>query len=422
METQYKFAQNGQELQQADVNLISKNASLADDRTLAEILRIAPYNGTVSKLILPYGYQGVASGATGIVQSAGATGKIRIFPFRAIVGSRDTIAGIGLRENFRDIRSAVFNTDDGSGNPQTILLAANSSGNPRWDLVYAIVSIEQPLASLSRYIKDPVSKSVSSGSVASNIATTVTVSVVTGTPGASPDPTGTTLPTDGGSTYYIPIAYVRVPNGFSGISTVGHQDILTVTPVAGASGLRPANHQYKPDGTALTSARAGSWASSGTRPSYFIPSEMTGTESRVVFMGLADPSSANWSHLDATVVDDSIDWRNRFFKVTCKLNSTNVPSVWSTGVASGSVPRSGQALVTDLGQSIYDDLSSFYTTTNHGGVVCYFDHSSNTVIASTMGLGLYVDQTTGALMALINGAPAVNAFFWVEATAAYPNK
>ena len=422
MENKFLFTQNGQELQQADFDLVADNAARADDRTLAEILRMSPYNGSVAKGIMPYTYQGIPAPSTGIVQSAGATGRVQIFPFRMVVGSRDTIAHIGVKENFRDIRTGVFNTDNGSGATQTILLSANASGNPRWDLVYAVLSVDQNGPNLTRYIKNPSTKNIAASPVLGLINSNVTVATVTGTAAASPDPANTLLPGDSVATFCVPLAYVRVPNGFNGTSTVGAKDILHVTPIAGIGGLRVANHQYKVHGTAMTAARAGAWASSGTRPEFYMPADMSGSDSRIVYMGIASGSSGNWSHTDATVIDDTIDWRRRVFKVTALMNNQNIPSVWSTGATTASVPRAGQYTTTVIGQSIFDDVGTFYTTTNHGGVLCYFDSTnSNSLIASPNGIGMYVDSTTGAIMALIKGSPGVNAMFWIEATNAYCN-
>ena len=58
--------QDGQEFQQGDMQTLSTVAGLADDRTLAEILRLAPYDGTnLYKTVLPYGVDFTATGIGG---------------------------------------------------------------------------------------------------------------------------------------------------------------------------------------------------------------------------------------------------------------------------------------------------------------------------------------------------------------------
>ena len=60
-EKKYVHLLDGQEVEEDDLNGISENAALADDRVLAELVRVRPYNGTSpSRGIMPYGYLGAA--------------------------------------------------------------------------------------------------------------------------------------------------------------------------------------------------------------------------------------------------------------------------------------------------------------------------------------------------------------------------
>ena len=52
----FALTQNGQEVEQSDINALSDAGGLADDHVLAELLRLAPFSGNgVSKAILPFG-------------------------------------------------------------------------------------------------------------------------------------------------------------------------------------------------------------------------------------------------------------------------------------------------------------------------------------------------------------------------------
>ncbi len=111
-EPQFQLVDNGQEVQQADFDLLGQTSGLADDRVLAEFLRFPPYTGTVVKAIYPYGTSTSASAAT--VSAPGtASGSVLINPFRAIVGSR-TAAATDALKSWRDVRSGVLVGGGGS--------------------------------------------------------------------------------------------------------------------------------------------------------------------------------------------------------------------------------------------------------------------------------------------------------------------
>ena len=123
----FQLTQNGQEVEQSDINALSDAGGLADDHVLAELLRLAPFSGSgVSKAILPFG-----SAAT--VAPAGATGTVTVSPFRAVVGTRDTAANIGPLKNWNDLRSAIF-TGPNALSAHAAARRRTASAQPRWDL------------------------------------------------------------------------------------------------------------------------------------------------------------------------------------------------------------------------------------------------------------------------------------------------
>ncbi len=131
----YQHELDGQEVEQEDINLLGRTGGLADDRVLAELLRLAPFDGTnTAKAILPFALRAADSGT---VVPNGATGSVRILPFRAIIGSRTSIATDPLAA-WRDIRSSVYSQTTGSGAlGAAAAFAPNTTTTPRWDLVYA---------------------------------------------------------------------------------------------------------------------------------------------------------------------------------------------------------------------------------------------------------------------------------------------
>lgn len=109
MESKFQLLNNGQEVQTSDINSMSDSAALADDRVLAELLRMPPYDGsTVTKGVIPFTAEtrSDSSDAFNVVSGLGVAGVIRVRPFRALVGSR-TAEASDPKKNWRDIRSTI---------------------------------------------------------------------------------------------------------------------------------------------------------------------------------------------------------------------------------------------------------------------------------------------------------------------------
>ena len=419
----YQHTQNGQEVEQSDLNLMSDSGGLADDHVLAELLRLAPFSaGPVAKAILPFG-----SSAT--IAPAGATGSVTVNPFRAVVGTRDTAANIGPLKNWNDLRSAIFTGPNGLSMQQA--LQANGGAQPRWDLLYAQLQVDAPGQQVSRYRKDPSSEQVTVVQVAKSLVQAISVNVVQGTVGG-PKPQ---LPPDGGGTFFFPLVNVRVPANFGSLSTVAPTDIEELAPyvplalATGASVLVPANHQYKEGGTVLSSQNFG-WGSGGARPGPVMPPTMSGCESRLIAIDVQAAASANWSHQHESVVDDSRDWRNRVFRWFAIVNPSapalfpwdHAGAVPARVVAATGAAASGGWMAFGFGQSFVPD----------GQVMCVPPLSLNfPVVAQVNALNatlpasdyvaLAVDPQSGALKVFISGVPGVRAFFWIDASGQYPN-
>ena len=425
-EERFQLLQNGQELQKDDVNLVAKEAALADDRVLAELLRLAPFDGAhVAKAIAPFGHTG-ASGPT--VAPNGASGSALVAPFRAIIGSRTAVQA-GAKDTWRDIRSAIY-TGSPTSLTGTVAFPPNPSPNPRWDLVYAAVAVDANGAAMQRFAKDAATKVVNLQTLVTTLTNPVTVGVVPGTPAASPAPPA--LPNDSGGTFYVPLALVHIGPNFGPTSTLSPLDIADIAPVArlarglGGSVLRPADVHFEPGGSYLTPARLGDWGSNGIRSPLALPPSMAGGDSIILALELVDPNFRGWLP-DGAVLDHSVDWRNRLFRVHYQLRSANATLAWSrTSSPCPTMPSPYRGNVQaprvqgfDFGQSFQEDGTLFGGFA--GAAVFYADPTSATFMAQNTRIVIYVDLATGNLRLSLTGTPAAFALLWIEASAPYPN-
>jgi hypothetical protein len=415
---------NGQELQKDDVNLVAQQASRADDRTLAELLRLAPYSGgAVQKAVIPFGTTG-ASGA--IVTSSGAPVSVIVNPFRVIVGSRTPVA-TSVLDAWRDIRTAVV--VGVASLSSTVPIAANVDLiHARWDLVYVAVAIDANGQSATRFQKDPTTKVVSAQTLTTTLVTVATLGVVTGVP-ATP-PTLPTIPADTASTFYVPLAYVAVPQGTLTAQITTNTQICSVAPVVslaracGNANLRPANSQFQVGGAALTVARMGQWPG-GTRPNFYMSPEMSGGDSILVAMDFTNASASAWSHAPGAVLDNSCDWRKRVFRVFLQAGTASQPLAWEPPTAAarfvpgeaGSTQTFDQNFAWRLGQSCNDDATSSIGVA--GGMLFYETPNTLSALPTGCALSAYVDAVTGAITLHVSGAPACKVFLWIDASAPF---
>lgn len=421
MEREYFLTYNGQEVEQSDLSLIAEDAALADDRVLAELFRLKPSQSPVSKGVLPY-----SLGPT--VAPSGADGSVRIYPFRAFVAST-TAASTDAKKNWRDIRSVVY-----IGNPtneyKLQALSANTSGFNRWDLVYARIDKDVNETGVVRYVKTagpPVVETPTTVSVVK--ATTAVVGIVVGTPSATPDIP--TLPTDSGSTFYIPLVYILVPNGFGATSTVTSSfmyetaPVLNLSRVTGATTAGVANTQNKAGGPAISTAVIHAWGL-GTRPEIYLPSTMVGEEVLYIALNLQDASSSNWSQLDGTIVDDSRDWRKRIFSWSAQvMTGTSARFSWSQTSTSNTSPTI-PSIYGDVGahKNIgFGQTFALDSTNSNVYPVCILDNSNFTAISGINQIMLYVDSNDSGKLKMTTGGtvPAVRAFIRLCASAPFSN-
>lgn len=406
MESQYQHTVNGQEVTQADINLISKNGALADDRVLAELLRLAPYDGTnVAKVVLPFQVATVGPKIQqGLVMPG--TGKVIVMPHRVVIGTRtawptDPVAW------WRDIRSCLVIGSSASGVTQVHF--ANSAGGFRYDLVYLAVSVDNATATDVRLVKDPTTLVVAQQNLHTHVTTTASVGVVTGVENSGTQPA---LPNDTAGVYYVPLAYVVIPAGFvSGSTVLDNWRIWECSTVAnqasaGVSVMRPADGQNRVDG-AVQQHQAWTYTQ---RPTPFLPPTMIGTETLLIAMDLNGTQPT--SHHDGDVVDASRNWDNRVFRWTAygAAQSTTPHFAWEKNAAAPFVPDVSQ--LTANSKMVNGTGQTFVPSGAHRYVLALDE--SNPFISNSTAIRLY--SSSGQLKVEIVGAPSCKVFIWLEAS------
>lgn len=422
MEQQFIITIPGQEVEVPDINGISANAALAVERALAELLRM----GKLSRGIIPWGTdasdignRGAPAAPAGVIRPSGSSdASVQIYNFRAVLAA-SAIPNIDI-ERWQGNRSAIF---DGRlvtvvGPPGVFLQFAEATNN-RYDLVYAKLDINVPDAPEIRYVKD-ASEAITAVSVSKTISTNITVGIVLGVEGATP--AAPALPVDSGSSYYLLIGYVFLPAGHTLMTAIPPGNIteafvaLPIAPSAGVANIRPATLNL----TASDSPAV------GLRARGYISPSVVGGETRI--LALAHDDGPRNLSAGANIVDDSIDWRNRLFKVSVSVSSSvhtdgsGLP--WLTGnsnwVADGYVPIPYQT----MGQSFHANPAvSGHAGAANMAVICQLDNvsfpghafgvQSILICVSMLDGKLYaIDSTTG-----FSG----NFILWIEATGYYPN-
>lgn len=458
---------DGSAVSLTSLNKQAAAAAHVDDYILAELLKFAPYAGSAiyDKGVIPY----QARGTNGAFVKPGPSGALPIvvMPFRAILGSRtlltDTIAppppaGAGdpllqtaAEQNYRDLRSALYITQYTSGGSQILgyaipaaLFATNTDPtHSRWDLVYAVMSVDTTTSSVQLQVKPAAGGAAAPLSAAPSVVTTIGtpafaangIGVVPGTPGLPPSIP--TLPADvpASGTFYFPLAMVRIPPSFtSGTTTLPQNAISILAPIVrlaeamGGRTLRPADSISGPNSITM---RAGStptsvWGASG-RPPQILPSTMMGGPGVIFQMDATGATGSNTLATNTATVDATIDWRKRHFFSLIQVagNSGSLfatdPSVTLVGVPCCQI---GQTQLSIMGQGYFDDSLNSMGAPITGGAGGVFLLNGNNAVGipgptSTNAFGVYVDLTTGQLRVYYLGTPGVRMFCRIEATGAY---
>lgn len=472
----YKTPFSGGSISRDTLYAITTGAAHADDYVFQELLKLARNaGGAPDRVILPFQQRNLGSNGGGLVQVGVASTPVQILPFRAIIGPRtsstatpptapsplDPLLTTAGELSVRDIRSAVFAGPAALGAPGTgipsTLFAPNISGNPRYDLVYAALYVDY-LDTAKQIITKPPASGTAGPQTGSEFyvcsignppmaltGTRPAFGVVTGTLSATA-PIAPTIPPDvpASGIYYFPLALVVIPGTFTpGTTTFSSRTIIITAPIAeigealGGKMTGPVSAISGAEVAALVNlpgagSAADNWAGA-SRPSFAAPVTMKGGIQKFLLLD-AQAAAASAPLGDTAVLDDSLDWRNRYFRVTAQAIAGAGRYFASDPLASGGIYTPGAVSVTfgtvmmmTCGQSFRDDtvaqLFGGGGSSRNGGTLALMNNASMSVITASgaAAIGLYVDLTTGKLLLYYNGTPGVRLLIWIDGTGAYDN-
>lgn len=420
---------NGIEITQPDFDVVASLAARSMDFVCSELFRLAPNEGigTAPKGIIPYsifGSNSVDPQSAGVVTTNGSTDRIvRVYPFRALVSALSPVSALPETgwENVQTVD--VVQPDTNAGFLHSLLQLDATSSDKRIDLIYVKVKINTLTASEIRYVRDPITGVVSQPTVAAEISNTFELLIAKGT-GTGGTPTRPALPADDtvNGFFYIPLAYVYLPTTFVAATAVDNHWIHEVSPVVplaratSAVTMRPANNQYATSGALITNQPFGN-GGGDERPQAYMPPTMTGGEH--IMLAFDFDAGTPYPPLNTTtVVDSSVDWRNRVFRWQASEKHTGGVTIFAWGGSGGDCPGVGSFLESGTGQSFWDDGTGFMGTA--GGVIAALGSGGGSPMASTVYL--YVDMSTGNLKAKVsNVSPAARVFVWLEASGQMAN-
>jgi hypothetical protein len=414
MEDKVVIRDNGREVDANDINTLGESGALADDRVFAELFRMST-GGDIAKGVLPYGEAG-AEGQQTVAPGPGARG-ITVRPFRAFIGIRED-ADDG-KKLWRDIRSCI--SPSGADVEHDLELAENASADPRWDLVYASVTVDGEVEA-TRFAKALDSDDVTASAYVTKEVTSMAISVWQGTEAAVP--LRPTVPPDGGGIYNVPLAYVLVvPSAIAFTSA----NIMEVAPVIALASSTSANVTRPASGVSTVYGSMHAqipWDLTGaSRPGLWLPPSMVGGVSLLIPIQLG--TGLTPSVLSGDVIDDKIDWRRRFFKWMVYAMSGSVALI-ASDPALGATNGCPNAPNTIHGTTALYGMGNSFKVNATGNLTPHYEVlqvGSGSLAVLGNAVALYVDTATGELKVYYeSGPPAVDAqlFIWLEATAQFP--
>lgn len=395
MDKQFQLTFNGQQVQKDDLELLGETAGLADDRLLASLIDMKFFGVTASKGIVMQG--GASAIAPTPVRGGNADATVWIFPHRAVIGTR-TASNVDMLDNVRDIRSCYSVAAGQTTYITPVSLAANASGLARVDLIYAAVAIDANGPTTTRKVKDPTTKVVTEESVALYKTTSITFSKVTGAPNAVPQPP--VIPSDSGGTYYIPLAYVRVPNGFNATSVVSSDDILDIAPhVRGNQFMGGTTVEVASINSRLSATAFVTWANGGLHSYHYMSPTMRGSRGLLISVDTSSMGSGD-------VVDDaSPDWYyNRACRFFCQVSLWSQIPPWTEDNGAPNANTLDTEEFFGFGQTFRND-------SGNKRYVAKVTHSGGEFI------NIYLDTSDDKLHVEYGNITANrNAFFWIDFT------
>ena len=434
MEPKVHLSSNGQSVNQDDFNAIAEQAAMNAEWIWAQILRLAPSGGGSFfpvKGVIPSGGQPGSYSLFHQKSLLGSTGsndaKITIQPFVAVIGSRtdETVAPTGphdegtegTRDALREIRLAAHTGQVGKLFQTELQIPAGHGtvDNNRWDAIYAKVDIDVADGNVTRYQKvgdtavNPINVSVVN-------RTKVTIGRVQGSYAANP--TKPAIPSDGGGSYYILLGYYFVLYSHTLTSSIQaywlHEAFAPVlsSPANGGSRCMPANKAFHDSGYAWAVEQ---WDNTAKlRPRTYLSPNMVGEEKRWIAIDAIDTAGhVSASPNATTVLDDSIDWRKRYFTVIFEAapvggGSDGFPHF--SGNANLFSSTYSPSTYLRAAQSFFENVSALTSAAATGSLVAFFDSTGTPAIASGAILVVYVRASDGALCVYRNNVDADRRF------------
>lgn len=365
---------DGQALTTPDFQRVGDGAAAADDRAYEVLLTPR----SLQKRVLPLQQETASVFPRILVVPSGTSGKLSVAPALFVAGSPSNALGVALAAA---VKSAM---DSG-------LLAANSSGSTRYDLLYATVQRTVDLTA-SRVIKSTSDGSEGSQTVNVQDSPTVTLGIIQNV--ASDNPTAS-LPADsnGGlngeafGSYNFALAMIAVPNGYA---LNGAASAAWITQLW--------NGGFVPSGRVHGMKAMSIYTSAlNEKPLGSLPTlERWGSDQRFFGHLRLFNTTPTLPISNALVLDNSIDWRQRVIFIFASLLFTGSPVQLDT-LGFGPNGSSG------------DKFSATFTGTGGSGFSAItYNTSTNlylTVDASTGALKFYrsgsvLDSTNGDAIAL----------------------
>ena len=314
-----------------------------------------------------------------------------------------------------DIRSAIFAPGNFGETPGALSIVANP-GSAKWMRVYAVLNIDVPAITDTRYIRTDTTE----GPVVVTLATLPTVSVILMNDADVSDVQG--------ASYWILLGKIRVASGFTASTVLTVDDIwesATCVPIHSALGvgsIRPAQCCYDSSLPALSTRTP--WALSGPRPQTHLPSTMTGGATLYVPMSLVTPTLVNGVIIDlrnvadGDIIDATIDWRNRFFEWSAQAYAGPFVTTSNTmGPGDVGIPSALTRTASGMGQSFFAGSAG---PTPDSRLVARVTSTDLPVMAAGSMVNMQVDSN-GQLIVRFGGTPNCNMFFAIHASGQFSN-
>jgi hypothetical protein len=172
------------------------------------------------------------------------------------------------------------------------------------------------------------------------------------------------------------------------------------------------------------------WANGSARPTTVtLAASMIGGERLFAFVDCKDATAANWPFASGSVIDDTRDWRKRYWKWSLSANGAggatfpHEPGASTSLIPSATNSIAASGFVEGHAQSFVDDSATLSGAPASSSIIAYATHSTLATLNTGSTFAIYVDQSTGNLKLYASSSPSPTSKFFVEiwATSQLPN-